>query len=283
MLPACFIHLPGIGPAFERKLHSRGIFTWADALKAPLPCGAARAGQLRELIRESQARLEAGDAAWFGEHLPPAEHWRLFPHFRHSAAYVDIETNGLAYEELEITSIALYDGQRVKTYVQGRNLEDFSDDILAYKLLVTWNGRCFDAPILRRALRIPLDKGGDMAHLDLRPVFRALGLRGGLKAVEKKLGLDRAELAGVDGWAAVLLWREYCLTGNPAALETLLAYNVADVLSLEYLAHYAANAGAPGRDGAGHEYLPVPAVRYELNPHTPDRALLRRVLRPLWP
>ncbi len=278
MLSTCFLHLPGVGPAFERKLHGSGIFTWGDALTQPLPCGPAKAEALRNLVRESQERLEAGDAFWFGERLAPSEQWRLFPHFRHSAAYVDIETNGLAYEDMEITSIALYDGEHVRTYVQGQNLEAFSDDILGYKLLVTWNGRCFDAPILRRALQIPLDKGGDMAHLDLRPVFRALGLRGGLKLVEKRLGLSRDELDGVDGWTAVWLWREYCNTDNPAALETLLAYNVADVLSLEYLAWYALNAHTPGCDQAGHEALPLPEVRYDLNPHVPDRDLLRRIL-----
>ncbi len=268
MLTSCFCHLPGIGPAFETKLRQAGIATWEDALRLPLPCGAARAQTLREGVLESQRRLEERDALWFGDRLPPAGQWRLFPHFRDGAAYVDIETTGLAWPEGCITTIALYDGDSVRTYVQGVNLEAFADDILDYGLLVTWNGRGFDAPILRRALRIPLD----MAHLDLLPVFRALGLRGGLKAVEKTLGLDRDGLDGVDGWAAVRLWRAYERSGDPEVLETLLAYNVADVLSLEYLAGYAALRH--GCEEMRHVSLPPP----EANPFAPSPRVLRAVL-----
>lgn len=271
MLNSCFIHLPGIGPTFASKLNSAGIHSWADALSKPLPFAPARQEALLAGIRESQKRLAAGDALWFGDALPPAQQWRLFPHFRHLAAYVDIETTGLSRLDDCITTIALFDGKRVRTYVQGENLEAFADDILPYKLLVTWNGRGFDAPILRRSLHIPLDKGV-MAHLDLLPVFRSLGLRGGLKNVEKSLGLNRGELDGVDGWAAVRLWREYERSGDRRVLETLLAYNVADVLGLEYLAEYAL-----ARLGADAFGMPRPP-RAGLNPYAADRRVLRHVL-----
>lgn len=273
MLESCFIHLPGVGPAFDAKLRKAGIETWEDALSKPLPCGCERGGQLLAAIAESRERLASGDAAWFSRQLPPREQWRLFPHFRHSAAYVDIETTGLSWNESHITTIALFDGSSVRTYVYGDNLEAFADDILAYSLLVTWNGRGFDAPILRRALHIPLDQG-DMGHLDLLPVFRALDLRGGLKAVEKKLGLDREELDGVDGWAAVRLWAEYERSGDPAALDTLLAYNVADVLSLEVLAEYAVRRLD---NDAAVSPAPVSPVRSHLNPFSPDKKILRKL------
>ncbi len=288
MLETCFIHLPGVGAAFEAKLAAAGIRTWSDALNLPLPFSPARARALREGIRESRERLAAGDVRWFGDALPPAAQWRLFPHFRSKAAYVDIETTGLSWSEDCITTIALYDGHCVRTYVQGVNLEAFADDILPYALLVTWNGRGFDAPLLRRGLRIPLDRG-DMGHLDLLPVFRALGLRGGLKNVEKRLGLGRGDLDGVDGWAAVRLWREYESARDPRVLETLLAYNVADVLSLEVLAEYAvARCAADCRDagtgktaaaggGALFSMAEPLAVKAERNPFTPDRRVLRRL------
>ncbi len=265
MLRSCFIHLPGIGPAFETRLRQAGVATWDDALRLPLPCGDARAALLREEVLESVRRLEAGDALWFGSKLPPAGQWRLFSHFRARAAYVDIETTGF---DGNITTVALYDGQRVRTYVQGVNLEAFADDILEHTLLVTWNGRGFDAPILRRELHIPLD----MAHLDLLPVFRALGLKGGLKRVERTLGLDRGDLDGVDGWAAVRLWHAYERGKDPAVLETLLAYNTADVLSLEFLAAYAlARHGYGTMDG-------LFPVAEEKNPFTPCPRVLRQVL-----
>ncbi len=150
MLETCFLHLPGVGPAFEAKLRALGLITWDQALDGPLPCGASRTAVLRAGLEESRQRLAAGDAVWFGDALPPAQQWRLYPYFRHRAAYVDIETTGLAWPEAAITTIALYDGSSVRTYVQGVNLESFADDILSYKLLVTWNGRGFDAPFLRR-------------------------------------------------------------------------------------------------------------------------------------
>lgn len=280
MLDRCFLHLPGVGPAFELKLREHGINCWEDALKRELPCGDGRAAALRAGIEESLERLEANDGSWFEEKLPTAELWRLFPHFGHSAAFVDIETTG-SWDWMKdhgccITTIALYDGESVRTYVQGENLESFADDILDYALLVTWNGRGFDAPILRRVLNIPLDKSGSLAHLDLLPVFRAMNLRGGLKKVEKRLGIDRDELDGVDGLAAVRLWEMYCRTGNRRALDTLLAYNVADVLSLEYLARYA----VAHHCGDG-EITPPPPVRYDLNPHCPDMDILN-FLYPAW-
>ena len=273
MLETCFIHLPGVGQAFEDKLRAAGLGSWEAALRGDLPCGPARSRALKSGLEESRRRLAAGDAAWFSKALPPAQQWRLFPHFSHGAAYVDIETTGLSRYDDCITTIALYDGASVRTYVRGENLEAFADDILAYPLLVTWNGRGFDAPILRRELRIPLDKG-PMAHLDLLPVFRALGLRGGLKKVEQRLGLSREDLDGVDGMAAVWLWREYERSGNRRVLETLLSYNVADVLSLEYLARYAVAQHEEGFSGRA-----LPPVRFDVNPFLPDMTVLRRLPR----
>ena len=260
MLHTCFRHLPGVGPGFENKLKERGICTWEEALNHPLPCNAARAEELRGFLRESQARLAAGDAAWFGARLTPAEQWRLWPHFRHSAACVDIETNGLYGDYVQITTIALYDGARMRLYAQGGGerlserlgrevhaLQQFCDDILNYTLLVTWNGRCFDVPILRNELGIPLNH----AHMDLRFVFRALGLRGGLKLVERRLGLDRGDVAGLDGWDAVRLWQRYEMYDDLRSLRTLLDYNAADVTGLEYLAEYAVAAHGREDGGAG--------------------------------
>jgi len=56
----------------------------------------------------------------------------------------------------------------------------------------------------------------------LRYVLKSLGYSGGLKSCEKALGLDRGDLDGVDGYFAVLLWRDYQKKHNEKALETLL-------------------------------------------------------------
>ena len=42
-------------------------------------------------------------------------------------------------------------------------------------------------------------------------------------------------MEGVDGYFAILLWEECLRNRNPKALETLLAYNIQDVVNLEFL------------------------------------------------
>jgi len=52
---------------------------------------------------------------------------------------------------------------------------------------------------------------------------------------EKKAGIDRGDLEGVDGYFSVLLWDDYRRNKNQKALETVLAYNIQDVVNLETL------------------------------------------------
>jgi len=45
----------------------------------------------------------------------------LYPEFRGSVAFFDIETTGLSFATDQITTIALYDGNLIRTYVRGQN------------------------------------------------------------------------------------------------------------------------------------------------------------------
>ncbi len=47
--------------------------------------------------------------------------------------------------------------------------------------------------------------------------------------------MDRGDLKDIDGFFAVLLWDEYRRTGVQKALDTLLAYNIQDTITLENL------------------------------------------------
>jgi uncharacterized protein len=47
--------------------------------------------------------------------------------------------------------------------------------------------------------------------------------------------MDRGDLSDIDGFFAVLLWEEYQRTDNQKALDTLLAYNIQDTVTLENL------------------------------------------------
>ncbi len=237
MLRQTFCHVPGIGLKAEERLWGAGVVSWAAVEQAGAALGAGRHERLARHLEESQRQLSSGNAAFFTGTLPSSESWRLYPDFRDSVAYVDIETTGLGGPGDHITTIALYDGRGIRHYVHGQNLAEFARDIRDYRLLVTYNGKCFDLPFLRASFGLPLDQ----AHIDLRYVLASLGYKGGLKGCERRLGLDRGDLAHVDGFFAVLLWREFRLHGKPEALETLLAYNIRDVVNLESLLVHAYN------------------------------------------
>lgn len=233
MLRHTFVHLPGIGIKTEKCLWDSGVLTW-DAFLDPassLPFGKRKCEALRTAIDECRKHVCAGDPRFFARGLPSSLQWRLYADFRDCAAYIDIETTGLGGPSDYITTAALYDGSTIKHYVYADNLDQFAEDLRKYKLLITYNGSCFDLPFVRDFFGIHLDH----AHIDLRFLLRSLGYRGGLKGCERQLGLCRNELDGVDGFFAVILWQEYRKTLNPAALETLLAYNIADVVNLETL------------------------------------------------
>jgi hypothetical protein len=270
MLKNTFLHLPAVGPKTERKLWSEGFLSWDDLLGSGPPRSKSLARLAGELER-SEEEYRLGNGEYFAERLPGPEMWRLYAEFRPWAAYVDIETTGCMAGDDHITTIALYDGRSVRTYQHGVNLAAFAEDIQAYKLLVTFNGKCFDAPIIERTFGMTLPR----AHLDLRFLFRSLGLQGGLKRIEKAYGLDRHEAEGLDGFFAVLLWRDYVDNGNPKALETLLAYNVYDVLGLETLAVHAFNESLQRTPFAGEYSLPLPVE--PANPYVADLATVERI------
>jgi hypothetical protein len=56
-----------------------------------------------------------------------------------------------------------------------------------------------------------------------------------LKGCEQQLKIDRGDLRDIDGFFAVLLWDEYQKSGDQKALDTLLAYNIQDTVTLENL------------------------------------------------
>jgi uncharacterized protein YprB with RNaseH-like and TPR domain len=271
LLRSTFRHIHGVGPQTEQLLWDAGLYDWQSALSADsVPLSEVRRQRLGRALHESVARLAAGDALHFSDALPSSEQWRIFPEFRDAVAYVDIETTGLGSPGDYITTIALYDGHAVQTYVQGHNLRDFARDIQHYGLLVTYNGRSFDVPFIRSDLGIVMRH----AHIDLRYILASLGYRGGLKRCEVRLGIDRGDLVDVDGFFAVLLWRDYQRNRNGRALETLLAYNVLDVINLETLMVLAYNMKLEGTPFEETHRLPLP-----VQPANPFRADLRTIYR----
>lgn len=232
MLTSTYIHIPKIGKTIEHKIWSSGIRTWSEFIEQQdnIPISAAKKETILAGIDESKERLDSQDFEFFANALPRSEHWRAFRHFSDSIAYVDIETTGLSAERDDLTVVGIYDGKDTKTYVRGIDLDDIVDELAKYELLVTFNGARFDLPFIKQ--KYPQIEFNQL-HIDLMYPLRRIGLSGGLKKIERELGISRSdETTGIDGFEAVRLWRRY-ERGEQNALELLLEYNREDIVNLD--------------------------------------------------
>ncbi len=222
----------------EKALWDRGCLTWADALANlnDLPFGAASRDIVRMVLNKSCEALETKEHQFFTKALGTAHAWRAWPSFRAHCVYLDIETDG-GQSGQSITTIGIYDGDKFEVFVKGQNMENFRDRIADFGMMVTFFGLGFDVPIIRKRFpNLPLDQ----IHLDLCPTLREVGLKGGLKKIEKELGIARSEdTDGLNGRDAIILWRRYERFQDEKALATLIAYNREDVVNLEVLAQIA--------------------------------------------
>lgn len=239
MLKRTFIHLQGVGLRRELAIWRFGITSWEEFLdqgQDRLPQGLFNLG--RPQVERSLACLERpGGAALLAEMMPHGEHWRMWPYFSR-LVFLDIETGGDPQEWGGVTVVGLYDGHEVQQYVADHNMWLINDALREYDVVCTYAGSSFDLPVLREVfplMYIP------PIHIDLRWLLKRLGLSGGLKRIEKRLGLERPpEVEGMDGYAAITLWQDH-LAGDPQALATLLTYNAMDVINLKPLLDYATN------------------------------------------
>jgi uncharacterized protein len=234
--------VPGIGPWREKDLWARGLEDW----KAVRSGGAAVLGaKLHEglcaAIDRAEAALEAGELSTMVRMVPPREHWRLWPLVADEALCLDIEADGVG-ERHRPTVAGFLDGDRLETFVEGRNLDSLPGRLAARRVWVSFNGACFDLPVLRHAFPgLP----EPVLHLDLKPLCRRIGFGGGLKSVEDRLGIARPpHLRGRSGMDAVLLWRAYHATGDVEALRFLVEYNLYDAFQLRAVADRAFNRAA---------------------------------------
>lgn len=142
-------------------------------------------------------------------------------------AYLDIETDRKG--NISVIGIALAD----KTFRQLVGQDITSDKVEGYlcraKTIVTFNGDRFDLPQIKKHLN--LDLAVTHRSYDLFNVKRRLKIKGGLKELEKKYGIER-KTEGVNGFKAIQLWEIYRKHGRRDALELLLEYNKEDVLNL---------------------------------------------------
>jgi len=152
-------------------------------------------------------------------------------------AYLDIETTGLSPLYNKLTVIGIYR----ENSIDGGIIQLVGNDITTSGLLramedvkkfYTYNGSRFDLPFIKAKLNVDLNEY--CPHEDLMYACWKRNLKGGLKSVERQLGIKR-ELTDIDGWVAVQLWHNYQNYGDKASLARLLKYNEEDIFNLQVL------------------------------------------------
>ena len=156
-------------------------------------------------------------------------------------AYLDIETTGFigGSSRPTVVGVALdFPGDWSVEQLVG---DSITRDAILHTLegvttIYTFNGAGFDLPFL--AWRPGVDLRKKFRHRDLMYLCRRVDLRGGLKHIERTIGIARHDLPEMSGKDAIRLWHEYRYRGNREALDLLLKYNRADVENLYVLRKY---------------------------------------------
>jgi len=274
MIIKTFQLIKGLGPKTESRLWEAGFRDWYDVLKNSRPTGipVSKYDMLKTFLTEIRDIYSKQNYLTLNKLIPKKVKWRMIPDLLGKIAFLDIETTGLYKSQDYITTIAIYDGNKVYTFIRGQNLKEFPKFLNKFPAIATYYGTNFDIPFIKHEMKIKVPQ----VHFDLCFLLRRLGLTGGLKGVEKKLHISRDDLEDIDGYTAVILWKKYKKTKDPRYLETLLAYNSEDVINLEYLLYYAYN-GLIKRENLPFTPLKFPKKSIK-RPYSADKKVIREVL-----
>ncbi len=261
MLDRCFTFLAGVGTKTEERLAALGVRTWDDFLRTAAIAGVSPKRKLfyNRQLQLAERALAQHDLAFFAQRLLQREMWRLYLSFREHACFLDLEvgTDG------SIIVLTLSDRFRSATLVRGMQLEQSAvqQELQRCKLLVTYNGSAFDIPKLEKFL----GKRLAIPHFDLKPLCERLGLRGGLKDIERQLGIARpAHLRG----SAADAWKAFLASGDKEYLELLVQYNEEDAVNLHQLAEKCL-ALLQRKNGEGGTLTPIQSRSAELKRFEP--------------
>ena len=240
MITNSFIFLERITAAKEKKIWEQGILGWDDFLKADKIKGISGAAKkyYDRKIEETRWQLFDGNSSYFTSLMPQTEHWRLYDFFKEEAVYLDIETDGLS-DNCDVTMVGLFDGYDTKTMIRRMNLDwqMLRRELEKYKIVVSFNGSVFDLPFIRKRYGEVIPQ---LPHFDLRFGCSKIGLNGGLKIVEKELGIRRSNsgVEGMYGGDAAQLYRMWRGSGDEYYLRLLVEYNEEDVINLKQIAEH---------------------------------------------
>lgn len=216
-----------------------GVLDWQRFLERPRIGGLSpeRKSWYDRELAAAQSAFEARSLSYFAARLKSRDHWRFYDICRSKVLYLDVETTGASPHDGDVTVVGIHRNGQTTCLIRGETLttERLQEELDQSELLVTFFGTGFDVPFLRAkfpqlTIAIP--------HFDLCVAARRLGLTGGLKRIERAVGIERdAALRSLDGWDAVRLWGRWC-NGDRDALDLLLAYNAADTRNLAPLADH---------------------------------------------
>jgi uncharacterized protein YprB with RNaseH-like and TPR domain len=148
--------------------------------------------------------------------------------------YLDIETRSfprLSRDKQYITVIGFFHEltgltQMVWPEINAASLKELLPEA---ERVYTFNGNNFDLRFIKH--HTGLDLLEFYKSRDLMYDCRSRGLRGGLKAVERQLGIGRLQ-SPLNNWEIQECWTRWKHKGDRQALDTLLKYNEEDVMNL---------------------------------------------------
>ncbi|MGQ9588191.1 MAG: ribonuclease H-like domain-containing protein [Thermoplasmata archaeon] len=216
------------------------MFTWNDFLSESRIRGVSdeRKSSIDAELLVAERRLSERDSIYFASRLARREHWRCLGDFDRSVAFLDIETTGISLRA-PVTVVGVYDGRHMHTLVRGQNLSASSLRAMlsSPSVIVTFNGSSFDLPIIEANFPGSVPR---VPHVDLKHAMRRIGYAGGLKRIERDMGIERdRRVEYMTGEDAVYLWRLWEKHGKRNALDLLMEYNSEDCRNMKTLADFA--------------------------------------------
>jgi len=225
--------LPGIGEVMERRIWQNGVPDWESFLQAINIKGISKKRKRYFNTKLEQIMEQTHDHTFLADFFPHNLHWRLFPNLVDRAAFLDIETTGLSFRS-HTTLVGIYRmyDEKMFSLVKGLGLNSgtISDALKDVSIIVTYNGSSFDLPMIRHHFPGALSK---IPHFDLRFAARRVGYTGGLKSLERELGITRDyEVENLAGEDALIFWKMWKKDRNRNALRLLRKYNREDVMNM---------------------------------------------------
>lgn len=169
--------------------------------------------------------------------LDPKKKLELCFKHKESVLFLDIETEGLSKERNDITLIGIFKNGKYLPFIKGFNLERSERILRITPIWVTFGGERFDLPFIKKTFP---DINYPILHIDLYFFTAFVGLKGGLKRIEKALGIERVT-EGMNGYDAVKLWQRWTEKRDKKALRDLIMYNKEDVINLKKILEHVAH------------------------------------------